>query len=187
MYASEVRRRYTDVIKITIFRKSRKKRTSTVLFYVNNDLKNSWHGLGSIPFDPVTKIKSKTIFNAVLALNKLGDNNQVLILDGSQHIAAIWVIKKQTLLPKEELIYTDATLLKLPIPKVTWDVAIRERTKHNIWTKMERRASVPLYEGIEGKNSQCQFITLTVLTLLKWGLHQEFLEIDVLVVSDREG
>ena len=29
---------------------------------------------------------------------------------------------------------TDATLLKLPIPKVTWDVAIREMTKHNIWT-----------------------------------------------------
>ena len=30
---------------------------------------------------------------------------------------------------------TDATLLKLQILKVTWDVAIRERTKHNIWTK----------------------------------------------------
>ena len=27
---------------------------------------------------------------------------------------------------------TDTTLLKLPIPKVTWGVAIRERTKHNI-------------------------------------------------------
>ena len=28
----------------------------------------------------------------------------------------------------------DVTLLKLPISKVTWDVAIRKRTKHNIWT-----------------------------------------------------
>ena len=79
----------------------------------------------------------------MLALNKLGDNNQVLILDGSQHIAAIWVIKMQTLLPKEELIYIDA----------------------------------------QAADSQGY---LTVGTLLKWGLHQDFLEIDVLVVSDRE-
>ena len=26
----------------------------------------------------------------------------------------------------------DATLLKLPIPKVTWDVAMRDRMKHNM-------------------------------------------------------
>ena len=30
---------------------------------------------------------------------------------------------------------TDATLLKLSIPKATRNVAIRERTKHNMWTK----------------------------------------------------
>ena len=35
----------------------------------------------------------------------------------------------------------DAILLKLPIPNVTWDVAIRERTKHNL---MERYTSVPV-------------------------------------------
>ena len=47
---------------------------------------------------------------------------------------------------------TDATLLKLPIPKAIWDVAIRERTKHNM-DLMERRTSVPLYEGMAKKVS----------------------------------
>ena len=50
-------------------------------------------------------------------------------------IVAIWVMKKQILLPKEEPIYITLTFLKLPIPTVTWDVVIRERTKQNIWTK----------------------------------------------------
>ena len=34
----------------------------------------------------------------------------------------MWVMKHNT----------DAILLKLPIDKVTWEVAIRERTKHNM-------------------------------------------------------
>ena len=51
-----------------------------------------------------TKIKSKTTLDAVLALNKLGENNQVLIrwIPGYQHTAAIWEMKKLTLLLKEE-------------------------------------------------------------------------------------
>ena len=70
-----------------------------------------------------TKIKSKTTLDAVLALNKLGENSGYL---GNE---------KADSLAKRAANNTDATLLKLPIPKVTWDMAIRERTKHNIWTK----------------------------------------------------
>ena len=44
-------------------------------------------------------------------------------------------MKKADSLAKRGADNTDATLLKLPIAKVTWDMAIRERTKHNIWTK----------------------------------------------------
>ena len=46
-----------------------------------------------------TKIKSKPTLDAVLALNKLAENNQVLI---RWIPAATWVMKKLTLLPKEE-------------------------------------------------------------------------------------
>ena len=42
----------------------------------------------------------------------------------------MWVMKKKTLLPKKGA--NNATLLKLVMPKVTWDVAIRGRTKHNM-------------------------------------------------------
>ena len=73
-----------------------------------------------------TKIKSKTTLEAVLALNRLGENNQVLFR---------WIPAHSGYLgnKKRGANNTDATLLKLLIPKVTWDVAIRERTKHNIW------------------------------------------------------
>ena len=50
-----------------------------------------------------TKIKSKTSLDVVLALNKLGENNQ-FSLDGLQHTAAIWEMKRLTLLLKEEQI-----------------------------------------------------------------------------------
>ena len=38
---------------------------------------------------------------------------------------------------------TGAALLKLPIPKATWEVAIRDRTKHNM-DLMDRYTSVPV-------------------------------------------
>ena len=81
-----------------------------------------------------TKIKSKTTLDAVLALNKLGENNQVLIRWIPAHSGYLGNEKADSL-AKRGANNTDATLLKLPIPKVTWDMAIRERTKHNIWTK----------------------------------------------------
>ena len=81
-----------------------------------------------------TKIKSKTTLDAVLALNKLGENNQVLIRWIPAHSGYLRNEKADSL-AKRRANNTDATLLKLPIPKVTWEVAIRERTKHNIWTK----------------------------------------------------
>ena len=81
-----------------------------------------------------TKIKSKTTLDAVLALNKLGENNQVLIRWIPAHSGYLGNEKADSL-TKRGANNTYATLLKLPIPKVTWDVAIRERTKHNIWTK----------------------------------------------------
>ena len=81
-----------------------------------------------------TKIKSKTTLEAVLALNKLGENNQVLIRWIPAHSGYLGNEKADSL-AKRGANNTDATLLKLPIPKVTWDVAIRERTKNNIWTK----------------------------------------------------
>ena len=70
----------------------------------------------------------------MLALNKLGENNQVLIRWIPAH-SGYSGNEKADSLAKRGANNTDATLLKLPIPKVTWDVAIRERTKHNIWTK----------------------------------------------------
>ena len=70
----------------------------------------------------------------MLALNKLGENNQVLIRWIPAHSGYLGNEKADSL-AKRVANNTDATLLKLPIPKVTWDVAIRERTKHNIWTK----------------------------------------------------
>ena len=81
-----------------------------------------------------TKIKSKTTLEAVLALNKLRENNQVLIRWIPAHSGYLGNEKADSL-AKRGANNTDATLLKLPIPKVTWDVAIRGRTKHNIWTK----------------------------------------------------
>ena len=81
-----------------------------------------------------TKIKSKTTLDAVLALNKLGENNQVLIRWIPAHSGYLGNEKADSL-AKRGANNTDATLLKLPIPKVTWDMAIRERTKRNIWTK----------------------------------------------------
>ena len=70
----------------------------------------------------------------MLALNKLGENNQVLIRWIPAHSGYLENEKADSL-AKRGANNTDATLLKLPIPKVTWYVAIRERTKHNIWTK----------------------------------------------------
>ena len=81
-----------------------------------------------------TKIKSKTTLDAVLALNKLGENNQVLIRWIPAHSDYLGNEKADSVAQRRAN-NTDATLLKLPIPKVTWDMAIRERTKHNIWTK----------------------------------------------------
>ena len=80
-----------------------------------------------------TKITSKTTHDAALALNKLGENNQVLI----RWLAAIWTMKNKGDNK------TDAALLKLPIPKATWEVAIRDRTKHNM-DLMDRYTSVPV-------------------------------------------
>ena len=76
-----------------------------------------------------TKIKSKTTLEAVLALNILRENNQVLIRWIPAHSGYLGNEKADSL-AKRGANNTDATLLKLPIPKVTWDVAIRGRTKH---------------------------------------------------------
>ena len=81
-----------------------------------------------------TKIKSKTTLNAMLSLNKLGENNQVLIRWIPAHSSYLGNEKPDSL-AKIRANHTDATLLKLPIPKVTWDIAIRVRMKHNTWTK----------------------------------------------------
>ena len=83
-----------------------------------------------------TEIKSKTTLDAVLVLNKLGENNQVLIRWIPANSGFVGKEKKDTL-AKRGANNTDATLVKLPITKITWDVAIRERTKHTIciWTK----------------------------------------------------
>ena len=70
-----------------------------------------------------TKIKSKTTLEAVLALNKLGENNQVLIIWIPAHSGYLGNEKADSL-AKRGANNTDATLLKLPIPKVTWDVGI---------------------------------------------------------------
>ena len=78
-----------------------------------------------------TKIKPKTTLDAVLALNKLGENNQVLIRWIPAHSGYLGNEKADSL-AKRGVNNTDATLLKLSNPKVTWDMAIRERTKHNI-------------------------------------------------------
>ena len=81
-----------------------------------------------------TKIKSKTTLEAVLALNKLGENNQVLFRWIPAHNGYLGNEKADSL-AKRGANNTDTALLKPPIPKVNWDVAIRERTKHNIWNK----------------------------------------------------
>ena len=78
-----------------------------------------------------TKINSKTTLDAVLAINKLIENNQVLIRWIPAHSGYVGNEKEDTL-AKKEANNIDATLLKLPIPKVTWDVAIRDMTKHNM-------------------------------------------------------
>ena len=80
-----------------------------------------------------TKIESKTTLDAVLALKKLGGNNQVLIR-WIPSLSGYLGNEKANTLAKRGANNTNATLLKLLIPKVTWDVAIRNRTKHNIWT-----------------------------------------------------
>ena len=65
-----------------------------------------------------TKIKSKTTLDALLALNKLGENNQVLIRWIPAHSGYLGNEKADTL-AKGGADNTDRTLLKLPIPKVT--------------------------------------------------------------------
>ena len=72
-----------------------------------------------------TKIKSKTTIDAVLVPNKLVKNNQVLIrwIPGHSGYAGN---EKEGTLAKKGANNIVATLLKLPISKVTWDVAIRE-------------------------------------------------------------
>ena len=81
-----------------------------------------------------TKIKSKTTLDAVLSLNKLGENNQVLNRRIPAHNSYLGNEKADSL-AKIGANHKDATLLKLPIPKITSDIAIRERMKHNTWTK----------------------------------------------------
>ena len=54
---------------------------------------------------------------------------------GRKQPGSYLVNEKADSLAKRGANNTDATLLKLPIPKVTWDEAIRERMKHKIWTK----------------------------------------------------
>ena len=78
-----------------------------------------------------TKIKYKTTLDAVLVINKLRDNNRVLIRWIPAHSGYVGN-KKEGTLAKKGANNIDATLLKLPIPKVTWDVAIKERTKHHM-------------------------------------------------------
>ena len=65
-----------------------------------------------------TKIKSKTTLDTVLALNKLGENNQVLIRWIPAHSGYLGNEKVDSF-AKRGANKTDATLLKLPIPKVT--------------------------------------------------------------------
>ena len=65
-----------------------------------------------------TKMKSKTTLDAVVALNKLGENNQVLIRWIPAHSGYLGNEKADSL-AKRRANKTDATLLKLPIPKVT--------------------------------------------------------------------
>ena len=59
----------------------------------------------------------------MLALNKLGENNQVLIRRIPAHSGYLGYEKADTL-AKRGADYTDAALLKLLIPKATWNVAI---------------------------------------------------------------
>ena len=68
-----------------------------------------------------TKIKSKTTLEAVLALNKLGENNQVLIRWIPAHSSYLGN-EKADFLDQRGANNTDATLLKLPIPRLlgTW-------------------------------------------------------------------
>ena len=65
-----------------------------------------------------TKMKSKTTLDAVVALNKLGENNQVLIRWIPAHSGYLGNEKADSL-AKRRANKTDATLPKLPIPKVT--------------------------------------------------------------------
>ena len=104
-----------------------------------------------------TKIKSITILDAVLALNKFWENDRVLI----RWIPAqsVYVGNEQAeTLAKRGANITDATLLKLPIPKATWNVAIRLWTKHNIWNKW-RDAPPSYFTRDEGASSPSEFIT----------------------------
>ena len=80
-----------------------------------------------------TKLKSKTIPLKQCWHSTHWEKTTRFLLDEYQHTAV--GIHKADSLTKRGANNTDATLLKLPIPKVTWDVAIRKRTKHNIWTK----------------------------------------------------
>ena len=120
--------------------------------------------LWTLSEDYNTKIKSKTTLDAVLALKKLGENNQVLIRWIPAHSGYLGNEKADTL-AKRGANNTDATLLKLLIPKVTWDMAIRERTKHNIWTWL--KGETHLHPTLRGYGGTSQSITLAVVIYRK--------------------
>ena len=86
-----------------------------------------------------TKIKSKITLDAVLVLNKLGENNQVLIRWIPADSGYVGNEKKNTIAKKEPITLTFGSpshIMKKMRPcsscRFPWDVAIRERTKHNM-------------------------------------------------------
>ena len=83
-----------------------------------------------------TKIKSKTTLDTVLALNKLGKKNQVLI----RWISAYLSNEKADTLAKRGANNTDATLLKLPITRL-WRKKF-SKSIHNLNRGNLRKATV---------------------------------------------
>ena len=75
------------------------------------------------------QIHRNEIKNTVIRL--LGENNQVLISWIPAH-SGFKSNKHVDIFAKRRANNTNATFLKLPNPKATWDAAIRKRTKHSI-------------------------------------------------------
>ena len=78
----------------------------------------------------------------------LGENKQVLIRWISAHSGVKGNERAKTL-TKKAANNTDATLLKLPIPKATWELTLKKREDETHLVHMERHTSSPRYEGME--------------------------------------